>query len=175
MPVEVAAEDGRWGDLTPLAEAAVSAVLRHLGHDPDAFEVSLLASDDARIGALNAQFRDQDKPTNVLSWPTVELSAQEDGHPPAAPAPGTAQSPAELGDIALAYETCAREAGEQGKRLTDHATHLIVHSVLHLLGYDHARPRDALLMEKTEIAILAGMGIANPYAMLDGPVDAAGR
>ncbi len=174
MPVEINAEDPRWGDLSYLAEAAMTAVLRRLGHDPAAFEVSVLACDDARIRALNAGFRGQDRPTNVLSWPTEDLSAAAEGAAPAPPEPGTAEDPAGLGDIALAYETCAREAAEQGKPLPDHATHLIVHSVLHLLGYDHMRPGDALLMEETEIAILADMGIANPYEALDGPVDAAG-
>jgi probable rRNA maturation factor len=174
MPVEVNLEDPRWGDLAPLAEATVAAVLQHLRHDPDAFEVSVLACDDARIRALNAEFRGQDRPTNVLSWPAEDLSDEAEGAAPAPPERGTPEDPAGLGDIALAFETCAREADEQGKRLPDHAAHLLVHSVLHLLGYDHARAGDALLMEETEIAILADMGIANPYEALDGPVDAAG-
>ena len=71
--------------------------------------------------------------------------------------------PVMLGDIALAFETCAREAEEQGKPMADHVTHLIVHATLHLLGYDHIREGDATLMENTEIRILATMGLSNPY------------
>ncbi len=174
MPVEVNVEDPRWSDLSPLAEAAVAAALSHLGHDPAEFEVSVLACDDARMTALNAQFRGQEKPTNVLSWPAEDLAAEAEGAPPAPPERGTPDDPAELGDIALAFETCAREAAAQDKPLPHHAAHLLIHSVLHLLGYDHLRPGDALLMEETEIAILADMGIANPYEALDGPVDATG-
>ncbi len=171
MPVELNVEDTRWGDLVPLADAAVDATLRHLGHDPTGFAVSVLACDDTRIRALNARFRGQDKATNVLSWPAEDLSSDIDGANPAPPDPGAPDDPVELGDIALAHETCAREAAEQGKRLKDHATHLVVHSVLHLLGYDHERPADAHLMEETETLILAQMGIADPYAGLDGPID----
>jgi len=71
--------------------------------------------------------------------------------------------PEELGDIAIAFGTCEREAADQGKPLRDHVTHLLVHGTLHLLGYDHVRDGDAALMEATEIRILADMGLANPY------------
>lgn len=174
MPVELNSEDERWGDLTPLAQRAVAAVLAHLGHDPAAFEVSVLACDDARIQALNAQFRAKDRPTNVLSWPSWDLAADTPGAAPEPPEAGTPADPEALGDIALAFETCTREAAEQGKAFADHVTHLLVHSVLHLLGYDHQDPRDGELMEKTEVAILATMGIADPYETLDGPPDMAG-
>ena len=76
--------------------------------------------------------------------------------------------PEELGDIAIAWETCAREAEELDRSVRDHVTHLIVHGVLHLLGYDHMREQDAALMEATEIRILAKMGLANPYGMKPG-------
>lgn len=174
MPVELNTEDERWGDLAPLALRAASAGLAHLGHDPAVFEVSLLACDDARIQALNAQFRGKDRPTNVLSWPAWDLGAEEPGALPFPPEPGSADEPEALGDIALAFETCAREASEQGKAFDDHVAHLLVHSLLHLLGYDHEDPRDGDLMEKTEVAILATLGIADPYETLDGPPDVAG-
>ncbi len=174
MPVEINTEDERWRDLAPLAGRAVDATLTHLGHDPAVFEVSLLACDDARIRALNAQFRGKDQPTNVLSWPAWDLAAETPGDPPVAPEPGTPDDPEALGDIALAHETCTREAGEQGKSPDDHVTHLIVHSVLHLLGFDHENATDARLMEGTEVAILAKLGIADPYVTLDGPPDSGG-
>lgn len=164
VQLEINAEDARWGDLDPLARAAIDATLAHLGHDPACFEVSLLACDDARIQGLNAGFRAKDKATNVLSWPAWDLSAETPGGAPEDPETGTPEDPEALGDIALAYETCAREAAEQGKLFADHVTHLIVHSTLHLLGYDHESEADAVLMEKTEVAVLAQMGIGDPYA-----------
>lgn len=108
--------------------------------------VSLLLGDDAAVAALNSEFRGKSEPTNVLSFP------------PSAPA-----EPGFLGDIALAAETIAREADEQGKSFEAHAAHLVVHGLLHLLGYDHANDADAEKMEARERAILAGLGIADPY------------
>ena len=174
MPVELNTEEARWGDLTALAERAVAAALAHLGHDPALYEISVLACDDARIRALNAQFRGQDRATNVLSWPAWDLSAEHPGALPEPPEPGTADAPEALGDMALAYETCQREAAAQGKALEDHVTHLVVHSLLHLLGYDHERDPDARLMEETETRILETLGIVDPYATLDGPPDEDG-
>ncbi|PWE29079.1 rRNA maturation RNase YbeY [Pararhodobacter marinus] len=169
MPVELVTEDERWGplDLAALAPRVCAETLAHLGHDPALVEISLLACDDARIRTLNAQFRAKDKPTNVLSWPTWDLSPDTPGGAPEAPETGTPDDPEMLGDIALAFETCTREAREQGKSAADHATHLIVHSTLHLLGYDHETEEDAALMEKTEVEILAKLGIRDPYATDD--------
>ncbi|WP_333829941.1 rRNA maturation RNase YbeY [Pararhodobacter sp.] len=171
MPVELNTEEPRWGDLAPLAGRAVAAALTHLGHDPMLHEVSVLACDDARIRALNAQFRSKDRATNVLSWPAWDLSSETPGALPEPPEPGTQAEPEPLGDMALAYETCQQEAIAQGKTAEDHVTHLIIHSVLHLLGYDHEHEEDAQLMEETEAEILATLGIADPYATLDGPPD----
>ncbi len=164
--VDLVIEDARWDEdaLAALCERAARASLVHLGHDPRGFEIALLACDDARIAALNAEFRGKPAATNVLSWPTWDLSAEEDGEAPEPPETGTADAPEPLGDIALAYETCAREAIEQGKSLEAHLTHLVVHSTLHLLGFDHIRDKDAALMEKTETEILAQLGVADPYA-----------
>src|SRR5690606_36273150 len=158
-------EDSRWSafGLEPLAESAVRAVLADQCLAPQGFAVSLLGCDDRRIASLNADFRGKPQPTNVLSWPSAERGAAEDGGRPDRPRPGPAEMPAELGDLAIAWETCVREAEDQGKALAAHVAHLIVHAALHLLGYDHVRARDATLMEETEIRILAGLGHANPY------------
>lgn len=164
MIVDLITEDARWDQagLEPSAEAACAATLRHLGHGGD-YEISLLGCDDARIAVLNADFRGKPTPTNVLSWPSDERAADEDGAMPDPPAEDFPGEPIELGDIAIAYETCAREAAEQGKSFEDHVTHLLVHGCLHLLGFDHIRPGDAALMERLEVEILATLGVANPY------------
>jgi len=162
MPVEVIVEDARWHEagLEALAERAAAATLVHLGLDPELWEISLLACDDSRIVTLNTDFRGKPAATNVLSWPAEDLAPETAGAPPHPPEPGV--EPA-LGDIAIAWETCAREAAEAGRPLADHATHLIVHAVLHLLGYDHIRDPDATVMETTEIAILGKLGVPDPY------------
>lgn len=153
-------EDPRWGDIAALAETATDAVLDRLGLEPSAFEVSVLACDDARIAVLNADFRDKPKATNVLSWPSAERAAAMDGEMPLPPSLGPDQ---ELGDIAIAYDTCAREAAAAGKSMRDHTVHLLVHGTLHLLGFDHERDRDAALMEGLETEILGKLGIPDPY------------
>ena len=153
--MDVVVEDARWeGVLEPLAGRAVAAALRGAGLDPAAHEVVVLGCDDTLIAGLNGRFRGKDMPTNVLSFPAEELS------------PGEAP-PEELGDIAIAYETCVREAAEQGKRFEDHVTHLLVHAVLHLVGHDHAEEGEAALMEGLERNILAGMGLPDPYEARD--------
>ena len=162
--VDIIIEDERWQDLLPaLAETAAQAVLTDQGLDPAAFEVSLLGCDDARIAVLNAEFRGKPAPTNVLSWPAQDLAPEAEGARPDLPEPFLPDERESLGDIAIAWETCAREAEEQGKSLHDHVLHLIVHGVLHLLGYDHIREGDAALMEGTEVRVLDRMGISDPY------------
>jgi len=165
MLVETMIEDERWTGLglEPLAEAAVRAALAGLGLAAEGFQISLLACDDARIALLNADFRGKPAPTNVLSWPSEERAAEFVGEEPERPEMGTADEPEELGDIAIAWETCAREAAEQGKPMEAHVTHLVVHAVLHLLGYDHVEDEDAALMEGHEVRILASMGLPDPY------------
>lgn len=170
MTLDITIEDSRWQDagLELLAAEAVAAVLDHFGLDPEDCEISLLGCDDARITELNAEFREKAKPTNVLSWPAEDLAAEQDGGTPQLPeADFTGEIP--LGDIAISYETCVREAREAGKPLADHTRHLTVHGMLHLLGYDHIRDRDAALMEGIEVLILGKMGIANPYMTEDAP------
>ena len=160
MSVDCLIEDPRWGDIAALAELATEAALDRLGLEPSVFEISLLACDDSRIAALNADFRDKPAPTNVLSWPSDERGAAVDGEMPLIPQPGP---DSELGDIAIAYDTCAREAAEAGKTMRDHTIHLLVHGTLHLLGFDHERDQDATLMEGLETEILGKLGIADPY------------
>lgn len=163
--VDIIVEDARWESLgiSALAERAACAALQGLGLDPAGFQISLLACDDARIAALNADFRGKPAPTNVLSWPSEERAAEYVGEEPDPPEPGTPEDPMELGDIALAWETCTREAGEQGKAMEAHVAHLVVHAVLHLLGYDHVEDEDAALMEAHEVRVLATMGLPDPY------------
>jgi len=164
MHVDIVIEDERWNGLAleDAAQKACAAALAHLGLEGD-YEVSLLGCDDARIAVLNADFRDRPRPTNVLSWPSEERGAEADGDMPDLPGEGLPGMPEELGDIAIAYETCLREAEEQGKPPADHITHLLVHGCLHLLGFDHIRPCDAELMERLEVEILAKLGVADPY------------
>ncbi|HXQ47434.1 MAG TPA: rRNA maturation RNase YbeY [Caulobacteraceae bacterium] len=142
--IEVVVEDAAWTEALPdaaaLAEQAATAALSGVAGD-----VALLLAGDAEIQALNAQFREQDRPTNVLSFP----------------APASAGGA--LGDIALAYGVCAAEARAQGKPLAHHLQHLVVHGVLHLLGLDHAADAEAAAMEARERRILAGLGVPDPY------------
>ncbi|EBA12431.1 rRNA maturation RNase YbeY [Roseobacter sp. CCS2] len=160
MTVDCVVEDPRWGDINALAQIATDAALERLGLESSVFEISVLACDDARIAVLNEGFRGKPKPTNVLSWPSDERAAAIDGEMPLAPRPGPDN---ELGDIAIAFDTCTREAAEAGKTMQDHTIHLLVHGTLHLLGFDHERDRDATLMEGLETEILGKLGIPDPY------------
>ena len=163
--VETVIEDARWQafGLDQAAERAARAVLAGLGLPEAGFQISVLGCDDARIAVLNADFRGKPQPTNVLSWPSEERGAEVEGVAPEPPEPGEEDDPEPLGDIALAWETCEREALEAGKPMRDHVLHLLVHGTLHLLGYDHIRDGDAEMMEAAEIRILRGLGLANPY------------
>ena len=136
-------------ELARLAEKAVTAALVEMDAKGEA-ELSLLFTDDAHIRRLNAEWRGKDRPTNVLSFPA------------AAPANGAALPPV-LGDIVLAYETVAREAEDEKKPFEHHLSHLIVHGVAHLLGYDHEEEDEAEEMEALERAILARLAIPDPY------------
>ncbi|MGB3245589.1 MAG: rRNA maturation RNase YbeY [Sulfitobacter sp.] len=162
--VDLLIEDPRWQalDLERLSSAAVTATLTHLGLDPAICELSILACDDAEISTLNADFRDKPTPTNVLSWPAQERSAARSGSRPDTPAHGP-DGMIELGDIAISFDTCAAEAAAAGKPISAHVTHLMVHGVLHLLGYDHIRDADGDLMETIEVEILGKLGQDDPY------------
>ena len=165
--VDLVVEDDRWDEETlhALADRAARATLSHLRLPTDGYEIVLLACDDTRIATLNADFRGKPQATNVLSWPSWDLSSETDGDAPQSAPDADTDNSEPLGDIALARDTCLREAAEQGKTFDDHVTHLIVHSVLHLLGYDHIRDKDAALMEETEVSILASLGVADPYCV----------
>ncbi len=133
----------------PQAEACVrEAVAAASKRVPGDGEVSLLLADDAAIGSLNREWRGIDRPTNVLSFPAAK---QPSGSAPL------------LGDIAIAYETLAREADEEGKPILHHLAHLVVHGYLHLMGYDHQTDSEAEEMEALERDILRGMRIPDPY------------
>ena len=114
-------------------------------------EVSILLTDDATVHELNKNYRNVDRPTNVLSF-----AALDDENEPVV-------DPMLLGDIVVAFETTKREAGEQGCSFADHLFHLVVHGMLHLIGYDHIEDWEAEEMEAMEIKILADNGIGNPY------------
>ncbi len=155
--IDVAIEDARWSEavpeIEPLVARAIGAALAIL---PDSVaepvEVSVLLADDETVRGLNRDWRGKDKPTNVLSFP-----AAEQPRPPGMPRP--------LGDVVLAYDTMLRESAEQSKPLKHHLVHLLVHGTLHLLGQDHETGEaQAEAMESLEIAALAKLGIANPYA-----------
>ena len=151
MTADTIVAAGDWpGHLPELAARAANAALEASGLDPDDHEVAILATDDAAVADLNRRFRGKPAPTNVLSFPAAEIAVGE-------------TPPEEIGDVALAWETCSREAETQGKTLDDHASHLIVHAVLHCLGHDHAEEEQASLMERLEAHILEGLGIADPY------------
>ena len=128
--------------LLPRLKRAATRALVHTGHEDGT--LTILLADDEKLRALNAAFRGKNKTTNVLSFPA---SADE-----------------YLGDVAIAHDVTLKEANEQNKSFTDHATHLVVHGVLHLLGYDHEKTRDAKIMEPLETAILSELGIGDPYA-----------
>ena len=152
-------------DWQSLATRAVSTTIAATPHADLAttaatIEISIRLTSDAEVQILNRQYRQQNKPTNVLSFPMVQpdlidaLANTDDGE-------------VLLGDIVLAFETCTREAVERGVSTQDHATHLIVHGVLHLLGYDHMTDSEAEAMEAIERDVMASLGLHDPYPIQD--------
>lgn len=163
--VDTVVEDERWlvPGLETLATRCAASTLATLGVGVQGLTICVMGCDDGRIAALNTGFRGKPGPTNVLSWPATDHPARPDGASPQTPVPGQSDDPEPLGDIAISYDTCAAEAQAERVSLADHASHLIVHGLLHLLGYDHDRDADAALMEGLEVRILATMGISDPY------------
>lgn len=157
VEIDIAIAGGDWpptDNLSAMLKAAVDATVKQLGFADKTSELSVLLTGDEEIRSINAQWRSMDKPTNVLSFPAVQLI------------PGDSPGPL-LGDIIMAQETIVREAAIDGKTFDAHFSHLAVHGLLHLLGYDHENDEDAEVMEGLERQILAKLGIADPYFVPD--------
>lgn len=158
-------EDNRWtaaiNDIAAVAEDVKSKVLQQVAEDIDflnsdkTFYLNLCLSDDENVHKLNLEFRNQDKPTNVLSFANIDSEDFDDML--------EFEQTIELGDIIIAYETMEREAKEQEVSFKNHFCHLWTHGILHILGYDHIKDNDREEMESHEIAILDKLGIENPY------------
>ena len=146
--IDIVLEDPKWKKLSASVRARVKqAALRALEREKAKGALTILLSSDAKLKELNGLFRGKNKPTNVLSFPAGENPDRY------------------LGDVAIAFGVVGAEADESGKRFADHLVHLAVHGVLHLLGHDHEKPKEAARMEGLEREILAEFGIADPYAV----------
>lgn len=163
LDIQIAIEAEGWAqeaELESLAGKVLEAAAEYLRSEEKQpfpampIEVSLVFSNDEQVRAVNAEWRGQDKPTNVLSFPAFPL------------VPGGKPGPM-LGDIILARETVEREAVDLEKSFADHLTHLMVHGFLHLFGYDHMDREEAERMESLETRILASLGLSDPYAGQD--------
>lgn len=150
--IDIEIEAGDWTDAMPEVEAVVERAARAALGEVEGGLVVLLTDNEA-VQALNRQFRDKDKPTNVLSFPGGDMPM--------------AGAPVHLGDIVLAYGVCRDEAEAQGKTLANHLTHLVIHGVLHVLGRDHEDDDEAEAMEAEERTLLASLGVADPYSLPD--------
>lgn len=154
ISVEIVRRSGLWREMLPddsfLVHAARAAIATGIPESHPDYELSLLLTSDVEIRALNQEWRGKDGPTNVLSFP-MEPPSTPDGHARL------------LGDVAMAAETVRREAFESDRTVAQHAAHLVVHGVLHLLGFDHLSEEDAVCMEALEVRALESLGIPNPY------------
>ncbi len=153
--IDIQCDDTRWQPYRGLVEARLGALAESLGL-PEHGEVSVKLTDDRKISELNRGFRDKSGATNVLSFPALDFTApsEENDFP---------QMPFSLGDIVLAFDTLAFEADAAEKDFADHLVHLLVHGLLHLLGYDHQNDSDAARMEARESTLLAVVGVGDPY------------
>jgi probable rRNA maturation factor len=167
LTVNIDVASAKWKNafprLKPKIEKAAAAALKGAGLKKGKYEINLLLATDARIKTLNRDWRGMDKPTNVLSFPQFALL------PPRSPRSGRerigtrGRGSVALGDVILAIETIKRECRLERKALENHTIHLVVHGVLHLLGYDHMHEKDAKSMEKLECDILGSLGYPDPY------------
>lgn len=155
MPIEIEYADPRWKRVSGLDDEILRTHAIALSKRNAAKLTTLLLADDSDVKELNKLWRAKDKPTNILSFPAADINVPRGEAKP-------------LGDLILSYDTCKREAKEAGKKLRDHAVHLIVHGLLHLTGHDHENDVEAEAMERREIRILAKLGIANPYVLEPG-------
>ncbi len=162
LEVDVVHEAGGWtsvlGDVTEIVQRAAESAWQAANGArpvPAGAEISVVLADDGLVRRLNRDYRGQDRPTNVLSFVAEDRGGEE-----------RVQL---LGDVVLALETIVLEASGQGKPVADHVSHLVVHGVLHLLGYDHRSEGEAAEMEALEIRVLAGLGVADPYRVPEMP------
>lgn len=160
LSVDVSVRSQRWlksvAGVVPLCSETARHAYACTLDEPTPAQLSVVLSTDRAVQTLNRIYRGFDKATNVLSFPIA--------HAPVVCLEGCPPPPRLLGDIVIAYGTSAREAAAAGKSLADHLRHLIVHGILHILGYDHETEEDAATMERLEAAILASLGVGNPYA-----------
>ena len=161
MAIDVVIEDARWKilDLKQIANQAFFETLFLLDLHHKSFSCCVLACDNKQIRQLNNKFRGKNFPTNVLSFP----ASVENYEVKSNSTPTEAINPHELGDIAIAFEICKKEATISKVKFEHHVYHLIIHSVLHLLGFDHEEEENAAKMEKIEVQVLAKLGISDPY------------
>jgi probable rRNA maturation factor len=155
--LDIAVEHDNWPDSESLIRRCVMAALKYCKTDTQGrpAELSIVLSDNDNVQDLNRDYREKDKPTNVLSFPALDSEG-----------PGflvLEPGPLHLGDIILAYGVVEAEAKDQNITFEDHLSHLIIHGVLHLIGFDHIDDDEAEEMEAVEITILSDFGIANPY------------
>ncbi len=154
--IDIDVRDRRWCEEIPSVEQDTHSLIKRILEtqlgNTEHIEISIVLSHDSFVQDLNKQYREKDKPTNVLSFPQTELEEIEEASPFVC-----------LGDIIIAFETIKEEATEQNKATKDHYTHMLVHGCLHLLHYDHETDEEAQKMENLEIEILNDLGIKNPY------------
>ena len=157
--LELDVRDSRWADVIPdvyvFIKRAVETTYQAVG-EAGPFELSVVLTDDPTIQCLNKEFRKKDQPTNVLSFAVRDTGQVH--------SPGLSEV---LGDVVISFDTMAREAGEIRKEIPDHFCHLLVHGVLHVLGYDHVHDKDAVEMEALETYVLKTLGLSDPWGDSD--------